>query len=175
MHPIAMALMSKGLPLLANAFLAKGKDWFKEKTGVDVDKANLGDADYVKLREFEFRHEETLRGFQERENKLQSEVELAYLKDKDSARQMQSEALRQDDVFSKRFVYYFAILWSLFAILFVFALFFLEVPAENIRMIDTFQGFLFGTIIPGIIFFFYGSSKSSQNKDAVIAKIIEEK
>jgi len=39
MAPFIAALLKLGAPLLANAALAKGKDWVKEKTGLDIEAA----------------------------------------------------------------------------------------------------------------------------------------
>lgn len=76
---------------------------------------------------------------------------------KDS-RNMQVEALRQDDKFSKRFVYYFAMFWSVFAVVYIGCITFVEIPKENVRFADVIIGFLLGTIIATIIGFFYGNS-----------------
>ena len=77
---------------------------------------------------------------------------------------MQKEALKQDDVWSKRFIYIFSGLWSLFAMVFIFAITFGTVPEANIRFADSIIGFLMGTIIATMIQFFYGSSISSRKK-----------
>lgn len=96
----------------------------------------------------------------------EQELTLAYLADVDSARKMQIAALQQDDLFSKRFIYYFAIAWSLFAMLyFVFVTF---GNVSNLRMADTILGFLLGTAIAGIFQFFYGSTQRSREKDDTI-------
>ena len=84
---------------------------------------------------------------------------------------MQVAALAQDDVFSKRFIYYFAMAWSLFAMSYLLVITLGDIDPQNIRFADTILGFLLGTIISGIIQFFYGSSKSSQNKDATVAQL----
>lgn len=76
---------------------------------------------------------------------------------KDS-RNLQIEALRQDDKFSKRFVYYFAMFWSVFAVIYIGCITFVEIPKENVRFADVIIGFLLGTIIATIIGFFYGNS-----------------
>ena len=43
-----------------------------------------------------------------------TEIEKAYLADTADARKMQVAALQQDDLFSKRFVYFFSAAWSVF-------------------------------------------------------------
>jgi hypothetical protein len=170
---ILVPLLSQGLNLLGNAVLAKGKDWVKEKTGVDLDKASLSQEDYVKLKQFEMDHEEELIRLRQEDDKLGFEIEKAYLEDTQSARNMQVAALNQTDVFAKRFVYYFAIFWGFMACGYIGAITFGHIPEGNIRFADTILGFILGTIMAQIIAFFYGSSKSSQSKDDVIHGVIE--
>lgn len=97
--------------------------------------------------------------------------EKAYLADTDSARKMQMEALRQEDLFSKRFIYGFAIFWSLFAMIFFCFVTFGSVPEKNLRMADTILGFLIGTAIAGIFNFFLGTTYRSQRKDETISTL----
>ena len=63
-----------------------------------------------------------------------------------------------------------AIIWSLAAIIYLFATTFLPIPVENVRIADTSQGFVLGTIIAGIINYFFGSSKSSADKTDLLNK-----
>lgn len=100
--------------------------------------------------------------------------EEIYLKDTQSARQMQVAALQQDDLFAKRFIYAFAIFWSLFAMLFFVFVTFGEVPEKNLRMADTILGFLIGTAIAGIFNFFLGTTYRSQKKDETISTLARE-
>lgn len=93
--------------------------------------------------------------------------------DRKSAREMQIAALGQDDVFSKRFLYYFAIAWSLFAMGYIVMITVAQINEANLRFADTILGFLLGTIVPTIIYFFFGSSKASQNKDVTIAHLAD--
>lgn len=90
------------------------------------------------------------------------------INDKISARTMQGAALGQDDLFSKRFVYYFSIFWSIASATYIGFITFGTIPIENTRFADTILGFLLGTAIAGMFSFFYGSSSSSKNKDAII-------
>jgi hypothetical protein len=78
--------------------------------------------------------------------------------DRDSARNMQAEALKQQDPFSKRFIYYFSIFWSWFSALYLASITFIEIPKENVRVVDTVLGFILGTAIAAMFSFFYGSS-----------------
>lgn len=103
------------------------------------------------------------------------EIALALLKaDRDdlaNARNMQVAALEQNDLFSKRFIYYLALFWSIIAAGFIFGVMFIEIPQNNIRLIDTISGFLLGTIVAGIIQFFFGSSQGSSEKNKLIEKL----
>lgn len=108
--------------------------------------------------------------FQYQQAVMQNDTALqeAYLADIDSARKMQIAALQQDDVFSKRFIYYFAIGWSLFAMAFFLATTFAAIPERNLRIVDTILGFLLGTAISSIFNFFLGTTQSSRKKDDTI-------
>jgi hypothetical protein len=84
---------------------------------------------------------------------------------------MQIAALKQDDVFSKRFVYYFAMAWSIFAMGYFMFVTFGTVAPSGQRMADTILGVLIGTVITGFFNFFYGSSARSQQKDETIKQL----
>jgi len=79
------------------------------------------------------------------------------------ARDLQKIALQQDDLFSKRFVYYLATFWSVIGASYLFFATFTTVV--NPKMADTVLGFLLGTIVATIINFFFGSSQGSKDKD----------
>lgn len=100
--------------------------------------------------------------------RLGIEEQQIYLADTQNARHMQEIALQQDDKFSKRFVYWFAILWSLFAMVFMLIVILAQIPEQNLRMADTILGFLLGTAIAGIFNFFLGTTARSQKKDDTI-------
>jgi hypothetical protein len=100
------SLVAGGLNLVANAAMAKGKEWIENKTGVDLSRPDLSQEDYVKLQQFEMDHEEELLRIKQEDNRIAVEVEKAYLADKQDARSMQKVAINSDDKFVKRFVYY---------------------------------------------------------------------
>jgi len=171
MAPFLVPLIASGMDILAKAVTSKGKDWLEEKTGIDLEKASLSEADLMKLKQFEMEHEEEFQKISLDSRKLDAELEKAYLADVNSARNMQVEALKQNDLFSKRFLYYFAIAWSAITATYIFGITFLTVPETSVRFADTILGVLMGTIIAQIVNFFFGSSKSSQDKNQVIAEI----
>jgi len=96
--------------------------------------------------------------------KMLQEKEALLLKDVQNARSMQMEALKQDDLFSKRFLYYFAMASIFLAFLFIFLITFLEIPEQNIRFADTILGVVIGTVFGSIFNFFFGSSQGSKTK-----------
>lgn len=122
-----------------------------------VDELNLSDEERIKA---EIEHK-----------KLDVELEKAYLADVGNARHMQEIALQQDDKFAKRFVYIFALVWSLFAVIYFACVTFIELPATGIRMADTILGVLVGTVLSGFFNYFYGSSARSAKKDDVIQSL----
>lgn len=86
-------------------------------------------------------------------------IDLENTKD---ARDLQKVALQQNDLFSKRFVYYLATFWSVIGATYLFMATFTTVV--NPKMADTVLGFLLGTIVATIINFFFGSSQGSKDK-----------
>jgi len=102
---------------------------------------------------------------------LDMEYAKLHLENVKGARDMQVAALGQADVFSKRFVYYFAAFWSLCAVAYIAAITFATIPVQNIRFADTILGFLLGTVVATILNFFYGTSKSSQDKTDKLAEM----
>jgi hypothetical protein len=164
-------LLAQGMSLLSNAVLAKGKQWVEDKVGVKLDQP-LSAEDTLKLRQFEMDHEEELLRIRQADDKLSAELEMAYLKDRQDARAMQVAALNQNDLFSKRFIYYFAIGWSVVTAAYIGFITFATIPKDNLRFADTVLGFLLGTLIATIVNFFYGSSRGSQVKDETLREAV---
>jgi len=103
------------------------------------------------------------------------EADRMILKDKQNARSMQMEALRQDDKFSKRYVYFLASFVVLGAFFFGLGLMFYQIPPENKRMVEMFADiFLFSGALT-VLNFFFGSSKGSSEKTSIIANSNKEK
>ena len=127
----------------------------------------------IKLKQLEYENEESLRQFTLATREQEMRSDEMYLQDTQDARDLQKEALKQSDVFSKRFLYFFSIGWSVLVALYIGFITFATIPADNIRFADTILGFLLGTILATMFNFFYGTSKSSQNKDDVIKGVVE--
>ena len=173
MIPALLApLLQQGLGLIGNAVLAKGKDWVEDKVGVKLDQP-LSAEDVTKLKQFEMDHQEELLRLRIEEKKLGVEELQAYLADTKDARNMQVQAIKSDDPFVRRFIYFFAIFWSIASAAYIGFITFGEIPEANVRFADTILGFVLGTLIGTIVQFFYGSSKGSQEKTQALVKEME--
>lgn len=177
--PILAGLVSmladKGLDLISSAIdggADKAKDFIEEKTGIKMDGNELSDEQVAKLRELEISSKielEKLALESKKEDNRASEAVVAEVnKNTADARAMQVVSLNQVDVFSKRFVYFFAAGWSIVSVIYIFMVTFMSIPTANVRFADTVLGFLLGTIVATIINYFYGSSKSSSDKNEFI-------
>ena len=100
---------------------------------------------------------------------INKEIELEY-KDRADARALQVAALNQDDLFSKRFLYYFALGICGFSMLIVLLLFFVEIPESNQRIVDMILGVIIGSGLISVINFFFGSSQGSKQKTDLLGK-----
>lgn len=97
------------------------------------------------------------------------QVELAaYMADMSNAREMQKSALAQEDVFSKRFIYYLAAFVVTLTFVFDLMMFFVHYPEANRDMINQVSGIINSGALIMILSFFYGSSKSSQDKQKIL-------
>jgi hypothetical protein len=90
MLPMVGTLLSSGLSLLANAVLVKGKDYVKEKTGVDLDKPMLSQQDLVSLKRYEAEHEDELLKLKLEDNELDLEELKTYTADTQNARKRET-------------------------------------------------------------------------------------
>lgn len=168
MIPIIAGLVSmladKGLDLISSAIdggADKAKEYIEDKTGIKLDK-NLTDEQVAELKKFEMTNKIELEKLalanKQEDNRASEAVQKIQADEYGNARNMQIENLKQDDKFSKRFVYYFAMFWSAFAVIYLAGITFIEIPKENTRFADTIVGFLLGTVVATLIGFFYGNS-----------------
>ncbi len=170
MIPIIAGLVSmladKGLNLISGAIdggADKAKEYIEEKTGIKMDVSRgLTDEQVAELKKFEMTNQLELEKLalanKQEDNRATEALATAQISEYANARNMQVENLKQDDKFSKRFVYYFAMFWSVFAVIYLAGITFIEIPKENTRFADTIVGFLLGTVVATLIGFFYGNS-----------------
>ena len=169
MIPIVASIVSmlagKGLDLISSAIdggADKAVEFIESKTGIKMDGSELSDEQVARLRELEINSKLELERLalenKKEDNRASEAIVNAQVGEYANSRNLQIEALKQDDKFSKRFIYYFAIFWSVFAVVYLTGITFIEIPKENVRFADTTVGFLLGTIVATLIGFFYGNS-----------------
>ncbi len=129
----------------------------------------------VRIKELEFEAHKLDVEAKQKEKQAELDEVNAYLADVQSARNMQIEPRKQDDLFSKRYVYYLASFWSIVAMVYIFLITFMTIPEANVRFADTVLGFLLGTIIATVIQYFLGSSKGSADKTAQLSSFAGKK
>ena len=184
---IAPSLAKRGLDLLSGVFrgaLDKGtqeiSNLIEEKTGIDINDAaddKLTDEQWAKLKDFEFQYQGKLLEYRQQADANALELEKVHQADRASARAMQIAALQSDDKFSKRFIYYYAIVITILTFGFIFwAAFGHEYSAankESARIIDTVLGFLLGVSLSAIIQYFFGSSAGSKSKEDKLKELTQ--
>lgn len=148
--PILATLAANGLGLVADAVTKKGKEFVEEKLGIELTPDPTPEA---------------IQNWKLAVQTHERELLLMAYGDVANARNMQVEALRQEDLFSKRFIYIFATFWSIFAAGYIGFITFGHIPEDNQRFADTILGFLLGTVVATILQFFFGSSMGSKKKD----------
>jgi ABC-type Na+ efflux pump permease subunit len=95
----------------------------------------------------------------------------AYLDDIANAREMQKTALNQQDTFSKRFIYYFASVCMILIFIYAYLVTFVPIPIANQQTANTLTGIFVGSVFMAIIGYFFGSSKSSADKNDLLKNL----
>ena len=159
MNPSSVAIVSElldnDMPQVADVVADKGADYVQEKLGVDLH-PNLTPEEVTQLREASMKHEEFMAEIDE--------------KSRQRATDMQLHAMESRDPMIRRFIYLFAWFWSIVSVAYFFAVTFVPIAekSQNQHFADIILGFLLGTTVASIIQFFYGSSKSSQDKTQML-------
>lgn len=182
---IASSLAQKGLDLLSGIFRGTGVQeiiqLIQDKTGIDINDAadnKLTDEQWKALKEFEFQHQDKLLETRQLQDTYSLELERLATADRENARKLQLEALKSEDPFVRRFIYYYAIGLTLLSFGFIFYASFVhnyQKEDDATRIIDTVLGFLLGVTLSAIIQFFFGSSTGSKSKEEKINKMSDKK
>lgn len=99
---------------------------------------------------------------------IEKELFALELEDRQSARNLQVAALAQDSWLAKHFIYILASFIVLSATGIGIAMFFVEFPEHNRRLIEMFADiYLFAGALM-VLQFFFGSSKGSSDKNSII-------
>lgn len=152
--------------------LAGGAGNLVEQVGNAVDKLTTTKGEKMQL---ELEQQKAEREFQVEMAKLDVEEEKNRLQDTQSARQMQTAALAQDDRFSKRFVAYLTIGSVILSFAYIFMITFIDIPEKNQRFADTILGVIIGLIIGSIYTFWFGSSAGSGKKTEALINGMKER
>lgn len=165
MLPLVAALIKAGAPIIAGAVAAKGQELVEDKLGVKLEDLALTDTGRLQLKQLELQHEEFLLSNALENRKLDlAETQEGY-KSVADARAMQIAAIKSEDLFVRRYVYWFMTGWSIVTAVYVACVTFGTIPPANVRFADTILGFLLGTILASMFQFLLGSSVGSHAKD----------
>jgi hypothetical protein len=109
--------------------------------------------------------------YEQQKAEFERDYELSLIEletdDRANARAMQEKALSQNDKLAKLFIYFLAGFILVSATAFGVMLFFVDVPAENKRLVEMFADvYLFAGAIMVLQFFFGGSYKSKSKNQA---------
>lgn len=158
--PLLATLATTGLGMVADAVTKKGKGYVEDKLGIDLSQEP---------------NPEAIAQWQDAARAHEKDLLQMVSEGRANARAMQVTALGQNDLFAKRFIYYFATFWSIASVLYIAFITFGDIPEANVRFADTILGFLLGTIVATVVQFFFGSSDGSKQKYGAVEAMLEGK
>ena len=164
--PILQPLLSNGINLVANAVMAKGKDYVEKKLGVEL-KPDMSPDEIIRLKTAEMEHEEELLRLRIEENKLDlAELEMR-LKDTDSARDREVAIATSDKAPLLNKIVTPVLALSILLLTFVLfgVVMFDSTPVESSRkdILIYILGVL-SAIATQIVSYYFGSSQGSKDK-----------
>jgi hypothetical protein len=152
---VVAGLIENDLAKVADVVVDKGEDYVEKTLGVTLKPGSeLTRDDVIKLREAADRHAEFNSALDEKSRQRATDMQLA--------------AMQATDPVVRQFIYKFAWFWSVVSVAYFFGITFLEVKQSGKDFANIILGFLLGTAVASILQFFYGSSKSSQDKTAML-------
>lgn len=175
MAPLIAGLLGQGLNLLANAALAKGKEFVEEKTGIKLDDAKPIDPETAaKLKIAEMEHEEELLRIQQEDNRLEKEIAEMYLKDTSSAREREVRIATSTEApyLNKIIVPVLAIGILVLSFLLFGVILFVEVETNQKDILIYVLGVL-SAICTQVVAYYFGSSQGSTAKDQTLKRILQ--
>ena len=175
MTPLITALLGKGLGLVANAVMAKGKDWVENKLGVEL-KPDMTSEDYAKVQIAAMQHEEELLKLKLEENKLDLQELDLRLKDTDSARKRETEIATSEKAPLLNKIVTPLLALGVTALTFILfgVLMFDSSPVEPSRKdILVYVLGALTAISTQVISYYFGSSIGSKDKSAQLDKVLK--
>lgn len=175
MMPLIQTLLSNGLGLVANAVMAKGKEWVEDKTGIKL-APDMPPEQIAQLKIAEMQHEEELMRLRLEDNKLNLEELGMRLKDTDSARNREAAIATSKDapLLNKIVTPILALgVIALTFILFAFVMFD-DSPVDSSRkdILIYILGVL-SAISTQIVSYYFGSSQGSKDKAEQLEKALK--
>ena len=170
MPVLVAALMEKGLSLLGNAVLAKGKEAIEEKLGVDLETATQTPEGLQKLRQLEIDHEEFLLDHAIKQAELDLKDKALDIDNTKNARDA-NKAIQESanaSALAKNAPYVMDFLIVGGTLILAYLIFFVGIPKSNEQIAFTAFGTL-STLCVTIVNFHRGSSASSKDKDALLS------
>ena len=172
---ILTPLLGNGLNLVANAVMAKGKDYVEKKLGVEL-KPDMSSEDLAKIQIAQMEHEEELLKLRLEEDKLDlAELELR-LKDTDSAREREVQISTSDKAPLLNKIVTPVLALSILILTFVLfgVVMFDDTPVEASRkdILIYILGVL-SAIASQIVSYYFGSSQSSKDKTDALKEAIK--
>ena len=172
---ILTPLLGNGLNLVANAVMAKGKDYVEKKLGVEL-KPDMSSEDLAKVQIAQMEHEEELLRLRIEEDKLDlAELELR-LKDTDSAREREVQISTSDKAPLLNKIVTPVLALSILLLTFVLfgVVMFDDTPVEASRKdILIYVLGVLSAIASQIVSYYFGSSQSSKDKTDALKEAIK--
>jgi hypothetical protein len=163
---ILTPLLGNGLNLVANAVMAKGKDYVEKKLGVEL-KPDMSPDEIIRLKTAEMEHEEELLRLKIEENKLDLQELDMRLKDVDSARDRETAIATSDKAPLLNKIVTPVLALSILLLTFVLfgVVMFDNNPVESSRkdILIYILGVL-SAIATQIVSYYFGSSQGSKDK-----------
>ena len=177
MAPLIATLLSHGLSLVANAALAKGKDYIKEKTGVDLDKTTLNQEDFLALKKYEMEHEAELLRLRLQDDRLGLEEKKLLLQDVADARARETQITTSAEAPLIVKITPSILALGTIALIFLFFILFVYISTENpqnqlVKEIMLYVLGVLSAIATQIIGYYFGSSRGSAQKSETIDTIL---
>ncbi len=171
MAPFIAGLLKAGLSLAANAALAKGKEYIEEKAGIKIDpeKAPTNEQ-LVAVKQAEMQYEVEMAKIRQEDNRIDAELEKAYLADRQDARGRDKEFIKlgKNNVRGDWLAY--GAVGALVADILILS--FVEVPRGNRDLLLVLLGALI-TIVKDVYGFEFGSSKDSARQQQAMVEALK--
>ena len=175
LQAILTPLLGNGLNLVANAVMAKGKDYVEKKLGVEL-KPDMSPEDLAKIQIAQMEHEEELLKLRLEEDKLDLAELQARLKDTNDAREREVQIANSDKAPLINKIVTPVLALSILLLTFVLfgVVMFDGTPVEASRKdILIYVLGVLSAIASQIVSYYFGSSQSSKDKTDALKEAIK--